>query len=82
MRTTKTTEVIEEFDEQGRVVRRVTTTTEETENGPTPLNQGSLDFWYNQPAGAVNTAKSTGSCLKDYATQISGVGDPSVTLKG
>lgn len=82
MRTTKTTEVIEEFDEQGRVVRRVTTTTEETENGPTPLNQGSLDFWYNQPSGTVNTVKSDGHRIEDYATTISGVVDPSATLKG
>ena len=82
MRTTKTTEVIEEFDEQGRVVRRTTTTTEETEGSPAPLNQGSLEFWYNQPTGQATQVADTGNWADSSAAYIAGNGDPSVTLKG
>lgn len=73
MRTTKTTEVIEEFDEQGRVVRRTTTTTEEKEEGvsqitypwtyPTPYCTGST----STTTATINTCHHT-----DAADSLSG----------
>ena len=82
MRTTKTTEVIEEFDEQGRVVRRTTTTTEETENDTQTINT----YPWSNGTGGWGTTTTTNI---DYAnaadrasTTVSGSWDGEVTLKG
>ena len=85
MRTTKTTEVIEEFDEQGRVVRRTTTTTEETENGASPVTYP----WTYNPLDSGNwsatttTANITPADIADKLTATAtGSFDGEVTLRG
>ena len=74
MRTTKTTEVIEEFDEQGRVVRRTTTTTEEKEEGTPPIT---YPWTYTTPYYADATSTTTTATINtchhtDAADSISG----------
>lgn len=87
MRTTKTTEVIEEFDEQGRVVRRTTTTTEEREEGAPSITYP----WYNTiydngnwatKATATQDINVTLDGCATTADSISGTGNPEVTLRG
>ena len=72
MRTTKTTEVIEEFDEQGRVVRRTTTTTEEKEEGtPTITYPWTYPTPYYADSTSTTTATSNACHHTDAADSLS-----------
>ena len=86
MRTTKTTEVIEEFDEQGRVVRRTTTTTEETENDTQAINTYPWTYVDHSGTGGWSTTTTTKTNHADAtdsaSTTVSGSWDGKVTLKG
>lgn len=86
MRTTKTTEVIEEFDEQGRVVRRTTTTTEETENDTQTINTYPWTYVDHINTGGWRTTTTTNTNRADAtdsaSTTVSGSCDGEVTLKG
>ena len=86
MRTTKTTEVIEEFDEQGRVVRRTTTTTEETENDTQTINTYPWTYADHTGTGCWSTTTTTNINNADaadpFSTTVSGSWDGEVTLKG
>lgn len=86
MRTTKTTEVIEEFDEQGRVVRRTTTTTEETENDTQTATTYPWSYMTRCGNGGWATTTTTDINRTDAAdcasTTVSGSWDGEVTLKG
>lgn len=86
MRTTKTTEVIEEFDEQGRVVRRTTTTTEETENDTQTITTYPWSYMTQCGNGDLTTKTTTNINYADAAdcvsTTVSGSWDGEVTLKG
>lgn len=87
MRTTKITEVIEEFDEQGRVVRRTTTTTEETENDTQTITT-TPSWLYTTPCGSGGWATTTTTDINHTdaadcaSTTVSGSWDGEVTLKG
>ena len=86
MRTTKTTEVIEEFDEQGRVVCRTTTTTEETENNTQTVTTYPWSYMTQCGNGGWTTTTTTNinrcDAAEEASTTASGHWDGNVTLKG